>query len=165
MEDRALLLASMRSLQLARLAPRHLHPSPSFRRGHRQPPASAHTRDNPYLAPLIDKRPLTCDVSSKLTLHLAFNISGSDVTLRSGRCLRRHSAKRSSPGRGDSPCPQLQRISLRPAPQSRSDNSARCSSQPPADHAAHPQDDRGLRNHRPMPNALQSSRTRAAGSS
>jgi len=45
---------------------------------------SAHTRDNPYLAPLIDKRPLTCDVSSKLTLHLAFNISGSNVTYEAG---------------------------------------------------------------------------------
>lgn len=45
---------------------------------------SAHTRDNPYLAPLVDKRPLTCDVSSKLTLHLAFNISGSKVTYEAG---------------------------------------------------------------------------------
>jgi sulfite reductase (NADPH) flavoprotein alpha-component len=45
---------------------------------------SAHTRDNPYLAPLIDKRALTCDVSSKLTLHLAFNISGSNVTYEAG---------------------------------------------------------------------------------
>jgi sulfite reductase (NADPH) flavoprotein alpha-component len=44
----------------------------------------AHTRDNPYLAPLVDKRPLTHDVSSKLTLHLAFNISDSDVTYEAG---------------------------------------------------------------------------------
>ena len=46
--------------------------------------ASTHTRDNPYLAQLIDKRPLTCDVSSKLTLHLAFNITGSNVTYEAG---------------------------------------------------------------------------------
>jgi sulfite reductase (NADPH) flavoprotein alpha-component len=43
-----------------------------------------HTRDNPYLAPLVDKRPLTCDVSSKLTLHLVFNITGSNVTYQAG---------------------------------------------------------------------------------
>lgn len=46
--------------------------------------AVTHTRENPYLAPLVDKRPLTHDVSSKLTLHLAFNISGSDVTYDAG---------------------------------------------------------------------------------
>lgn len=43
-----------------------------------------HTRENPYLAQLIDKRPLTCDVSSKLTMHLAFNIRDSNVTYQAG---------------------------------------------------------------------------------
>jgi sulfite reductase (NADPH) flavoprotein alpha-component len=43
-----------------------------------------HTRSNPFLAPLIDKHPLTHDVSSKLTVHIAFNISGSSVTYEAG---------------------------------------------------------------------------------
>jgi sulfite reductase (NADPH) flavoprotein alpha-component len=47
-------------------------------------PATSHTRENPYLAPLVDKRPLTHDVSSKLTLHLALNISDSAVTYDAG---------------------------------------------------------------------------------
>jgi sulfite reductase (NADPH) flavoprotein alpha-component len=46
--------------------------------------APSHTRSNPFLAPLIDKRPLTHDVSSKLTVHIAFNISGSSVTYEAG---------------------------------------------------------------------------------
>jgi sulfite reductase (NADPH) flavoprotein alpha-component len=49
-----------------------------------QPTPAAHNRTNPYLAPLVDKRPLTRDVSSKLTLHLAFNISESAVTYEAG---------------------------------------------------------------------------------
>jgi sulfite reductase (NADPH) flavoprotein alpha-component len=44
----------------------------------------AHTRDNPYLAQLIAKRVLTRDVSTKQTLHLAFNISGSAVAYEAG---------------------------------------------------------------------------------
>jgi sulfite reductase (NADPH) flavoprotein alpha-component len=46
--------------------------------------APTHSRENPFLAPLVDKRPLTHDVSSKLTLHLAFNISDSAVTYEAG---------------------------------------------------------------------------------
>jgi sulfite reductase (NADPH) flavoprotein alpha-component len=46
--------------------------------------APSHTRSNPFLAPLIDMRPLTHDVSSKLTVHIAFNISGSSVTYEAG---------------------------------------------------------------------------------
>jgi sulfite reductase (NADPH) flavoprotein alpha-component len=46
--------------------------------------AITHDRTNPYLAPLVDKRPLTRDISSKLTLHLAFNISDSAVTYEAG---------------------------------------------------------------------------------
>jgi sulfite reductase (NADPH) flavoprotein alpha-component len=46
--------------------------------------APTHSRSNPFLAPLIDKRPLTHDVSSKLTVHVAFNISGSSVTYEAG---------------------------------------------------------------------------------
>jgi sulfite reductase (NADPH) flavoprotein alpha-component len=48
------------------------------------PTAPTHTRDNPFLAPLVDKRPLTHDISSKLTLHMAFNISDSAVTYEAG---------------------------------------------------------------------------------
>jgi sulfite reductase (NADPH) flavoprotein alpha-component len=43
-----------------------------------------HTRENPFIAELIEKRPLTHDVSSKLTLHIAFDISGSDVRYEAG---------------------------------------------------------------------------------
>jgi sulfite reductase (NADPH) flavoprotein alpha-component len=49
-----------------------------------QPTSATHNRTNPYLAPLVDKRPLTRDVSSKQTLHLAFNISESAVTYEAG---------------------------------------------------------------------------------
>jgi len=49
-----------------------------------EPTAPSHTRDNPFLAPLVDKRPLTRDVSSKLTLHLAFNISDSTLRYEAG---------------------------------------------------------------------------------
>jgi len=44
----------------------------------------AFTRDNPYLAPLVEKRPLTCDVSSKLTIHMAFSIADSDLHYEAG---------------------------------------------------------------------------------
>jgi sulfite reductase (NADPH) flavoprotein alpha-component len=46
--------------------------------------APLHTRDNPYLAQLIDKRPLTHDVSSKLTIRVALNISDSSVSYEAG---------------------------------------------------------------------------------
>jgi sulfite reductase (NADPH) flavoprotein alpha-component len=46
--------------------------------------APIHSRNSPYLAPLVDKRPLTHDISSKLTLHLAFNISNSALTYEAG---------------------------------------------------------------------------------
>lgn len=44
----------------------------------------APTRDKPFLAPLVEKRPLTQDVSSKLTMHFAFNISDSNVLYEAG---------------------------------------------------------------------------------
>ena len=44
----------------------------------------AHTRDNPFLAPIVEKRPLTHEVSSKLTLHMVFSVAGSDVTYEAG---------------------------------------------------------------------------------
>ena len=56
--------------------------------GHVKPPAAAsavaHTRDNPYLSPLIDKRALTREVSSKQTLHLAFSLAESGLRYESG---------------------------------------------------------------------------------
>ena len=45
---------------------------------------ATHTRDNPFLAPIVDKRPLTHEVSSKLTLHMAFSVEGSAVTYEAG---------------------------------------------------------------------------------
>jgi sulfite reductase (NADPH) flavoprotein alpha-component len=44
----------------------------------------AHTRDNPYIATLVDKRALTCDLSTKLTLHVAFNIKDSGISYEAG---------------------------------------------------------------------------------
>jgi len=48
------------------------------------PRASTHTRANPYLAPIVDKRPLTREVSSKLTLHMAFSIDDSALKYEAG---------------------------------------------------------------------------------
>lgn len=43
-----------------------------------------HTRDNPFSASLVEKRALTKDVSSKLTLHLAFSIADSELHYEAG---------------------------------------------------------------------------------
>lgn len=45
---------------------------------------AAYNRDNPYNAELIDKRPLTAELSSKQTLHLEFDIRGSNVSYEAG---------------------------------------------------------------------------------
>jgi sulfite reductase (NADPH) flavoprotein alpha-component len=45
------------------------------------PPAA--TREQPFFAPMIDKRPLTHESSSKLTLHLAFSLKDAEETGRS----------------------------------------------------------------------------------
>lgn len=45
---------------------------------------TAITRDNPLLAPLIERRPLTQSRSSKVTLHLALAIDGSGLRYESG---------------------------------------------------------------------------------
>lgn len=42
------------------------------------------TRDNPFLASIVDKRPLTGMVSTKQTLHMAFSTAGSDLTYEAG---------------------------------------------------------------------------------
>jgi sulfite reductase (NADPH) flavoprotein alpha-component len=54
---------------------------------HAAAPSAVHTRDNPYLSPLIDKRPLTREVSSKQTLHLAFSLAESGLRYESGDAL------------------------------------------------------------------------------
>jgi sulfite reductase (NADPH) flavoprotein alpha-component len=46
--------------------------------------AHTHTRANPYRAPVVDKRPLTNEVSSKLTLHVAFSIDDSALKYEAG---------------------------------------------------------------------------------
>ena len=46
--------------------------------------STAYTRDNPFLAPLVDKHPLTRDVSSKLTMHMAFSIADSNLKYEAG---------------------------------------------------------------------------------
>ena len=45
---------------------------------------SAYTRENPFLAPIVTKRPLTSEVSSKQTLHLAFSIADADLQYEAG---------------------------------------------------------------------------------
>ena len=42
-------------------------------------PAASFSRDNPLLAPLVDKRDLTHNESTKSTLHLAFSIEGTGL--------------------------------------------------------------------------------------
>jgi sulfite reductase (NADPH) flavoprotein alpha-component len=46
--------------------------------------AGSHTRDNPYLSPLTEKRALTHPSSSKLTIHLDFAIGGSAIQYEAG---------------------------------------------------------------------------------
>lgn len=43
-----------------------------------------HTRENPVYAPLVEKRSLTRDVSSKQTLHLAFSVADSQLHYEAG---------------------------------------------------------------------------------
>ncbi|HEY4379951.1 MAG TPA: flavodoxin domain-containing protein [Acidobacteriaceae bacterium] len=43
-----------------------------------------YTRENPFLASIVDKRPLTREVSSKQTMHLAFSIADSDMKYEAG---------------------------------------------------------------------------------
>jgi sulfite reductase (NADPH) flavoprotein alpha-component len=46
--------------------------------------ALKHSRENPFLAPIVDKRPLTGKGSSKQTLHMAVSIADSQVTYQAG---------------------------------------------------------------------------------
>jgi sulfite reductase (NADPH) flavoprotein alpha-component len=47
-------------------------------------PVIRHTRETPYLAALVERRPLTRDVSSKLTMHVAFSVADSELTYEAG---------------------------------------------------------------------------------
>jgi sulfite reductase (NADPH) flavoprotein alpha-component len=47
-------------------------------------PAASFSRDNPLLAPLVDKRDLTHNESTKSTLHLAFSIEGTGLRYEVG---------------------------------------------------------------------------------
>jgi len=46
-----------------------------------------YSRDNPLLAPLVEKRPLTHPKSTKVTLHLAFSTAGTDLRYEAGDAL------------------------------------------------------------------------------
>lgn len=46
--------------------------------------ASIHTRDKPYLAEIIEKRPLTHAVSSKLTVHVSISLAESELRYEAG---------------------------------------------------------------------------------
>jgi sulfite reductase (NADPH) flavoprotein alpha-component len=62
----------------------------SIQDGNGKPPATVgktYTRDNPYPAPLIEKRALTHDVSSKQTLHLAFSLPESGLHYEAGDAM------------------------------------------------------------------------------
>lgn len=43
-----------------------------------------HTRENPYLAEVIEKRPLTHEISSKLTVHVSISVADSEVHYEAG---------------------------------------------------------------------------------
>lgn len=43
-----------------------------------------HTRDNPFLAEIIERRPLTRDISSKLTVHVSISVADSQVHYEAG---------------------------------------------------------------------------------
>jgi sulfite reductase (NADPH) flavoprotein alpha-component len=43
-----------------------------------------HTRENPYLAPVIEKRPLTHEISSKLTVHVGISLAESAIHYEAG---------------------------------------------------------------------------------
>ena len=47
-------------------------------------PEHIHTRDHPYHAPLSERRPLTSDISSKLTMHLGFALEDSALHYQAG---------------------------------------------------------------------------------
>jgi sulfite reductase (NADPH) flavoprotein alpha-component len=49
-----------------------------------KPKAPTHTRETPFFAQVVDKRPLTHDVSTKLTLHVAFKTEGANLTYEAG---------------------------------------------------------------------------------
>jgi len=46
--------------------------------------STVYSRENPFYAPLVDKRPLTQDVSTKQTMHLAFSIADSGLKYEAG---------------------------------------------------------------------------------
>ncbi|HEY2467356.1 MAG TPA: flavodoxin domain-containing protein [Terracidiphilus sp.] len=46
--------------------------------------AVKHSRENPFLAPIVDKHPLTAESSSKQTLHMAFSTAGSHLPYQAG---------------------------------------------------------------------------------
>ncbi|WP_263366503.1 sulfite reductase subunit alpha [Edaphobacter bradus] len=50
----------------------------------RSPMPTAHTRENPYIAPVAEKRPLTHPSSTKQTIHLSFAIDDSSVRYEAG---------------------------------------------------------------------------------
>lgn len=50
----------------------------------KQDSRAAPTRENPYLAPMIEKRSLTSEVSSKQTLHIVLDITGSGLNYEAG---------------------------------------------------------------------------------
>jgi len=49
-----------------------------------KPKALTHNRETPFFAHVIDKRPLTHNVSTKLTLHVAFNTEGGNLKYEAG---------------------------------------------------------------------------------
>lgn len=50
----------------------------------RGPTSLTYSRDNPFLAPILEKRPLTAADSSKLTMHVTFSIADSDLHYQAG---------------------------------------------------------------------------------
>lgn len=61
-----------------------LEPTPAPQSASAGHGGASYTRDHPFLAPLVDKRPLTREISSKQTMHLAFSIADSDLKYEAG---------------------------------------------------------------------------------
>lgn len=75
-----------KTMVLSSLTEPHANPAPveAVKSSKAHTKRHKHTRENPYLAKVIDKRPLTHEVSSKLTVHVGISLEGSEVHYEAG---------------------------------------------------------------------------------
>ena len=108
----------------------------------------------PFPCPSRRKRPLTNEVSSKLTLHMAFSVEGSAVTYEAGDACA--VIPQNEPSLVEEILHKLKFSGevLVQAAQSRHCATANGAARPSADHPAHAQDDPSLRDHGAVPSLL-----------